>query len=62
MSHVAPHRLADLAAGRMLGRKAAGIRVHLDDCERCRRAFDRIRQARSAFAEMAGGSSPARIA
>lgn len=58
MSHVAAHRLADLAAGRLHGRGAARAHVHLDGCERCRQAFDRIRQARSAFAEMAGATSP----
>ena len=58
MSHLAPHRLADLAAGRTLGRRAATMRVHLDGCERCRQAYDRIRQARTAFTELAGASSP----
>lgn len=56
--HVAPHRLADLAAGRMLGRRAARVRVHLDDCARCRQAFERIRVARTAFTEMAGATPP----
>ena len=58
MSHIAPHHLADLAAGRVHGRGAARLRVHFDDCERCRQAWDRIRQARTAFTEMAGASSP----
>ncbi len=58
MSHVAPDRLADLAAGRLRAGRAAQVRVHLDDCERCRQAWDRIRQARAAFTEMAGASSP----
>jgi hypothetical protein len=56
--HVAPHRLADLAAGRLEGRDAARVRVHLDGCEACRGAWDRVRAARSSFADIAGAPPP----
>jgi hypothetical protein len=56
--HVAPHRLADLAAGRLEGRDAARVRVHLDGCEACRSSWDRVRAARGAFAEIAGAPPP----
>ncbi|HUQ03252.1 MAG TPA: FecR domain-containing protein [Kofleriaceae bacterium] len=56
--HVAPHRLADLAAGRLEGRDAARVRVHLDGCEACRGAWDRVRASRGSFAEIAGAPPP----
>ncbi len=58
MSHVQPHRLADLAAGRLGARRAAQVRVHLDDCAACRQAWERIRSARAAFVELAGATAP----
>lgn len=56
--HVSPHRLADLAAGRLDGRAAARVRVHLDACESCRAAWQDVRAARGAFADIAGAAPP----
>lgn len=56
--HVAPHRLADLAAGRLEGRDAARVRVHLDSCEACRSAWQEVRAARGSFPEIAGATPP----
>lgn len=58
MSHVAPHHLADLAAGRLSARRSARVHTHLDACPRCLAAWERIRSARAAFVDMAGGSAP----
>ena len=57
MSHVAPHKLADLASGRLNGRAAARVRVHLDGCPACRTAWERVRSARGAYAELATSPS-----
>ena len=56
--HVAPHRLADLAAGRLEGRVAARVRVHLDGCDACRAAWDKVRAARGTFADLASAPPP----
>ncbi len=58
MSHLVPHRLGALAAGRITGRAAGRMRVHLDGCDPCRAAWDRIRGARAGFGELAGASGP----
>lgn len=58
IGHVATHRLGELAAGRITGRAAARIRVHLDDCARCHAAWERIRQARGGFADLAAAPAP----
>jgi hypothetical protein len=56
--HVAPHRLADLAAGRLDGRAAARVRVHLDSCETCRAAWQDVRLARGSFTDIAAAPPP----
>ncbi len=56
--HIAPHRLADLAAGRIGGRPAARVRVHLDGCVACRATWERVRGARAAFGEIGTAAAP----
>lgn len=58
MRHVAAHRLAELAAGRLVGRAAARVRVHLDGCDACRGAWERVRSARASFADIGGAPAP----
>lgn len=55
--HVAPSRLADLAAGRLGGAAAARARRHLDACPACHAAWHRVKAARAAFVDL--GSAPA---
>ncbi len=56
--HVSPHRLAELAAGRLDGRVAARVRVHLDGCDDCRGAWDKLRSLRATFADIGGAPPP----
>lgn len=58
MSHVAPHRLADLVRGRLTGGAARRAHRHVDGCARCRRALDQVRGAHAAFAEVAAAPAP----
>jgi hypothetical protein len=57
MTHVAPHRLADAASGRLAPPEAAELATHLEGCERCRIAMERVRAARRALAEI-GAEEP----
>lgn len=56
--HVAPHRMADAAAGRLGDREAARIRQHVDDCPRCSGQAERLARARGAMNEIAGQPAP----
>lgn len=58
MSHLAPHRLAALAAGTVSARGAARAHRHVDRCADCRRAFERVRAARATFPDLAARPSP----
>lgn len=58
MSHLAPHRLADLAAGAITGRAAARALRHVDGCATCRRAFARIKSGRASFPDLAALPAP----
>lgn len=58
MSHVAPHRLAELAAGSLGARAAARARRHLDGCPQCTRAFERVKSGRSTFPDLAALPAP----
>ena len=58
MSHVAPHRLAELVSG-ALGRGAAHrAQLHIDGCPACAQALARIRAARATFSELATQPAP----
>ena len=58
MSHVAPHRLAELVRG-TLGRRAAHrAQLHVDGCATCGRALERIRTARATFPDLAAQPAP----
>lgn len=58
MSHLAPHRLAALASGKLAGRAAARARRHLDDCPACRTAWERVKAARATFPDLAALPAP----
>ena len=58
MSHVAPHRLADLARGALGARAARRAQAHVDDCAPCQRALARVQAARTTFAELATLPAP----
>ncbi len=50
--HVAPHVLADLEAGRLDDDARAVANAHVDVCDRCRDARERVRAAREAMADI----------
>ncbi|HEY8144760.1 MAG TPA: FecR family protein [Kofleriaceae bacterium] len=56
--HVAPHRMADAAAGRTGERDVARIKQHLDGCPRCSGLAERLARARGAMNEIAGTPAP----
>lgn len=56
--HVAPHRLADAAAGKTGEREAARIRLHVEGCPRCSDKAERLARARGAMNEIAGTPAP----
>ena len=56
--HIAPHRLARAAAGRLSPRDAARIADHLAACDRCDRAAHRLERARTAMHEIATQPDP----
>ena len=56
--HVAPHRMADAAAGRTGERDVARIKQHLDRCARCSGQAERLARARGAMNEIAGTPAP----
>ncbi|MBK9029763.1 MAG: FecR domain-containing protein [Myxococcales bacterium] len=58
MSHVAPHRLADLARGSLGARAARRAQAHVDECASCQRALARVRAARTTFPELAALPAP----
>jgi len=56
--HVAPHRMADAAAGRTSEREAARIKQHVDRCSRCSASAERLARARGAMNEIAAAQAP----
>ncbi len=58
MSHVAPHRWADLDAGRVGAAEARRLEAHASACARCAAARARITGARAAFAEVRTEDGP----
>lgn len=56
--HVAPHRLADLCAGRVSEAEERTLRGHLADCRRCAQALERIEAGRLAMREIASAAAP----
>lgn len=54
MKHIAPHRFADAAAGRLDAATVAQIEAHAATCQRCAKARDRITAVREAFADIRG--------
>jgi FecR protein len=58
MSHVAPHRWADLAAGKLPARVAASIQAHADGCSRCAGARERVLGARLAMKAVGEAAAP----
>lgn len=58
MTHVAPERWADAAAGKLAPKKLARALAHAETCERCRLAQRRVFAARAAMAELAGAATP----
>ena len=54
MSHLAPHRLADLARGRLTGGAARRANRHLDGCAACQQALAGTAQVKSGR-RVAGG-------
>ncbi len=58
MAHVAPHRWADLAAGRLSEAERARLERHAAGCARCAAARARVVAARAACAEIAATEAP----
>jgi len=58
VKHVAPHRWADLAAGRIGEAEANRIRAHVAECSRCARARDRVTGAYTALPDIARAPAP----
>jgi hypothetical protein len=58
MSHVAPHRWAELARGKLGARDQRRMLDHADGCASCALARDRVGGATRAFADIAGSSPP----
>jgi ferric-dicitrate binding protein FerR (iron transport regulator) len=56
MRHLKGVALADLARGKLAD--ADGARLHLDDCAECRTAFERVRSAQLAFADVLDAPLP----
>lgn len=56
--HIAGHQLADLHAGRLDSARARAIRSHLDGCETCQRALERVAAAHTAMASIANEPAP----
>lgn len=58
MSHVAPHRWADAAAGRVPAEERARMGAHAASCPRCAAGRDRVTSAREAFGDIARAPAP----
>ncbi len=58
MSHVAPHRWADLARGRVSDGEQRRMLDHADACAACARARDRVGGAVAVFADIAETPAP----
>jgi hypothetical protein len=58
MSHVAPHRWAELARGKLGDREQQRMLDHADGCAACARARDRVTGAARAFADIAHTAAP----
>jgi hypothetical protein len=52
MRHVAAHRLADAATGKLSGAARARVMAHVDGCVACSEALARVNAARQGFAEL----------
>ncbi|HTJ46725.1 MAG TPA: FecR family protein [Kofleriaceae bacterium] len=58
MSHVASHRWADLARGKVGDREARRMRAHAASCQACGRARDRVTGGVEAFGEIKRAQAP----
>jgi hypothetical protein len=58
VSHVAPHRWAELARGTIAERDERRMREHADRCDACAQARDRVTGATRAFADIAATPAP----
>jgi ferric-dicitrate binding protein FerR (iron transport regulator) len=56
--HVAPHRWADAAAGRLSSAQVAKLEAHAAKCARCAEARDRVLAAREAFDDIRDQEAP----
>jgi ferric-dicitrate binding protein FerR (iron transport regulator) len=56
--HVAPHRWADAAIGRVSLDERARMTAHASSCPRCAKARDRVVRAQGSFTDLARAQSP----
>ncbi len=58
MKHVAPHRWADLWAGRVDDAERSAMEAHADDCPKCARTRARVTRASDSFASIKNLQAP----